>query len=164
MGGEIVISQEASDALEIVAHPVGEAALVEFVTPTLGDFGQRVGQVRIAEDCAFMGGWREIGLLRILIFFQHAAFVGGLKAFRAKAPVIGNHFRDRRTLAGIGDCGLQIVGNRQLSEPLMQGKPTIHRTRHGDGRCAERRDFLAVHEFVCLGLHLGKCCALRAAA
>ena len=164
MGGKILISQEAADPLEIVAHDVGGFAGIEFVAAFIGYPLQRVGKVRIAEQAAFFRGGREIGRLRIVELFQHAAVSRFLQARCVAAPIIGDDFRDRRPITGILNGRFEVHVHRPLTEFAMQCVPAIDCAGHSHRRGAEGRDLLTLHEFVGLGLHVVQRCALGRAA
>ena len=157
MGGEILIGQEAADPFEIVAHDVGGFAGIEFVPALVSDPLQRVGQVRISEQATFLRRGREIGRLRIVELFQHAAVSRFLQARCVAAPIIGDDLRNRRAVTGVLNGRFEVHVHRLLAELVMQRVPAIDRARHRHGRGAEGRNLLALHEFVGFRLHVVQC-------
>ena len=139
MIGKIFVAHLAADALEIGIHRAGGLAGIKLSAPIAADPFQRVGEIRVFKQRAFARSRGEVSLLRILIFFQHAAFMGRAETARAELPVIRDDFRDRRTLARIVDGGREILRHASTPETLVQGIPPVHRARHCDRHRAERR-------------------------
>jgi hypothetical protein len=98
-----------------------DLALVDRLRPLLRHEAKRVRHLRIAEHLAYL---RRLAIRKKN---PHRLMIGAnLGDVRRIDPSLMNHFRNRRALFRVCDCGLEQILPGQLAESLMHFEPAVH--------------------------------------
>ncbi len=153
VGGQVPVGHVGADALEIVVHAPRQLALVKGLAAAASDGFKSRPQVRVAE---YLPGRRGAAIREpggVDIGQQVAARQSLLEGQLVALQVIGDDRRYRKALARILDSRRQQLRHGQLAKTLVDGKPAVHRARHGYRQLPQGRNAPEIRRQAALRLH-----------
>ena len=141
VGGQVLGPQPAADAAHVGVHHLGQGAGVEGFASAgrqglIGRSQGRVGPALTGARAGAVLGEDRADVVGFLDDPVRAKFVEGPHRL---APVGGDHRRDRKVVAGIGDGGGQQIGHGHAAEAAVQGEPAVDAARNRHRHRAEAR-------------------------
>ena len=133
LGAEVFDGDPSADALEVGFDGFGDGAVVVGVAAAFGDEAIGAGEVRVATDVTFVGGFAVGGEGVEGVGGLFDAGVGRGEVGEAAFDVVADDLRCGRAGFAVVDGGFEEFGPFEFAVALMEGPPGVERAGDGDG-------------------------------